>query len=90
MLLPPLLLVALAVLFGLRPTLVDPLLGAAAQAMAPTFEPLQVDSSYAFARVAEASLAPVGFGLLIYLGSDRLHVLREQARDLDQLGPESW
>jgi len=30
MLLPPLLLVALAVLFGLRSTLVDPLLGAAA------------------------------------------------------------
>jgi len=90
MLLPPLLLVALAVLFGLRPTLVDPLLGAAAQAMAPTFEPLQVDSSYDFWPVAEASLATFGFGLLIYLGWDRLHVLLDQAKDLDQLGPESW
>ncbi|HCV12138.1 MAG TPA: hypothetical protein DGC76_00280 [Candidatus Accumulibacter sp.] len=90
MLLPPLLLVALAVLFGLRPTLVDPLLGAAAQAMAPTFDPLQVDSSYDAWPVAEASLATLGFGILIYLGWDRLRTLLDRARELDEIGPESW
>ncbi|HAY28639.1 MAG TPA: cation:proton antiporter, partial [Candidatus Accumulibacter sp.] len=90
MLLPPLLLVALAVLFGLQPTLVDPLLGVAAQAMAPGFDPLQVDSSYDAWPVAEASLATFGFGLLIYLGWDRLRTLLDRARELDEIGPESW
>jgi len=90
MLLPPLLLVALGLLFGLRPTLVDPLLGAAAQAIAPGFDPLQVDSSYDAWPVAEASIATLFFGLLIYFGWDRLHALLDRARELDELGPESW
>ena len=57
MLVPPLLLVALGLLFGLRPTLVDPLLGAAAQAIAPAIDASTVDTAYDTRAVFEASLS---------------------------------
>lgn len=89
MLLPPLVLVALGLLFGLQPTLIDPLLGAAAQAIAPAIDATAVDSEYDSFAVLEATLSAVVFGIAIYLGWDRLHALQERARPLDSLGPES-
>ena len=90
MLVPPLLLVALGLLFGLWPTLVDPLLGAAAQAISPTIDASTIDTAYDTNAVLKASLSALLFGGTIYLGWDRLHALQERARPLDSLGPESW
>ena len=40
--------------------------------------------------MAEASIATLVFGVLIYFSWDRLHALLDRERDLDELGPESW
>jgi multicomponent Na+:H+ antiporter subunit A len=90
MLLPPVLLVALGLLFGIAPTLVDPLLGAAAQAIAPGFDDATVELSYEAAPVLRATATAFAFGLAVYLGWDRLHVLLDRTRFLDAIGPESW
>jgi len=90
MLLPPLLLVALGLLFGLMPTLVDPLLGAAALAVAPGFDPRTVGAAYDIAPVLEAVAGSMLFGGLIYLYWDRLHLWMGKNRHFEQFGPESW
>jgi len=89
MLLPPLALVALGLLFGLAPTLVDPLLGAAARAMAPGFNPMAVDAAYDIIPVLEATLGVLLFGGLIYLYWDRLHDLLGRVRHFERYGPEA-
>ena len=70
MLLPPLLLVALGLLFGFKPALVDPVLGASAHAMAPGFDAATLETSYDFLPVLEAILGSVGFGVRVD-GSNR-------------------
>ncbi len=90
MLLPPLLLVALGLLFGIAPTLVDPMLGAAAHAIAPDFDAATVDVSYDLLPVLEATFGAVVFGVAVYLGWDRLHALLDRVSHLDRVGPESW
>ncbi|MBI3772725.1 MAG: DUF4040 domain-containing protein [Gammaproteobacteria bacterium] len=90
MLLPPLALVTLALVFGLAPTLVDPLLGAAAHAIAPGFDAAAVDAAYDAGPVITATLSALVLGIGIYLGWDRLHALLDRVRIFDKLGPESW
>jgi multicomponent Na+:H+ antiporter subunit A len=90
MLLPPIVLVALGLVFGMAPTLVDPLLGAAAQAIAPGFDDATVAVSYEAGPVLSATLTALAVGLVVYLGWDRLHALLDRARFLDAFGPESW
>ncbi len=90
MLLPPLLLAALGLLFGVAPTMIDPVLGAAARAIAPSFDTATVGRSYDLAPVLEATLAAIAFGALVYLGWDRLHALLDRVRRLDTVGPEAW
>jgi multicomponent Na+:H+ antiporter subunit A len=90
MLLPPALLVVLGLLFGIAPTLVDPLLGAAARAIAPGFHPAAVEVSYDAGPVLSATVTALAIGAGVYLGWDRLHALLDRARFLDAFGPESW
>lgn len=90
MLLPPLLLVAFGLLFGLMPTLIDPVLGSAVLAMAPGFDPATVEASYDIAPVLEAVLGSLLFGGLVYLFWDRLHELLGRIRHFENFGPEFW
>lgn len=90
MLLPPLLLAALGLLFGLAPTLVAPLLGAAAQAMAPGFDAATVEASYDLQHVVEAMLGAVLLGAAILWSWARLDRLLAHARPLHRFGPEAW
>jgi multicomponent Na+:H+ antiporter subunit A len=90
MLLPPIVLVVLGLVFGIAPTLVDPLLGAAAQAIAPGFDGATVEVSYEAGPVLSATLTALAVGIAVYLGWDRLHALLDRARFLDAFGPESW
>lgn len=90
MLFPPLLLVALGLVFGIAPTLIDPMLGAAAGAIAPGFDAATVDVSYELLPVLGATFGAVVFGVAVYLGWDRLHAWLDRASHLDAVGPESW
>jgi len=77
-------------LFGVAPTLVDPMLGAAALAIAPGFDAAAVDVSYDLLPVLEATFGAVVFGLLVYRNWDRLHALLDHISHIDSVGPESW
>lgn len=90
MLLPPLLLVILGLLFGLAPTMIDPLLGAAAHAMAPGFDQTMVTLSYDFLAVLEAMAGALVLGGVILLGWRRLGLLMDRFRHLEIVGPEAW
>ena len=90
MLLPPLVLVILGLLFGFAPTLVDPVLGAAAQSTSPGFDPSKVDASYDFAQVLEAMFGAILLGGVILLSWARLGALLAHARPLHRFGPEAW
>jgi len=90
MLLPPLLLAASGLLFGLAPTLVAPMLGAAAQAMAPGFDAAAVESSYELQHVVEAMLGAMLLGAAILWSWARLDRLLARARPLHRFGPEAW
>jgi multicomponent Na+:H+ antiporter subunit A len=90
MLLPPLALVVLGLVFGLAPTLIDPLLGAAADAIAPGFDAVAVDAAYDAGPVISATLSALVLGVAIYMSWDRLHALLDRMRHFDAFGPESW
>ena len=89
MLLPPLILVVLGILFGLFPNLIDPMLGTAARAIAPGFDPSTIDLAYDVSSVLEATLGTILFGFTFYLGWDKLHALTDRMQHLDTLGPEA-
>ena len=90
MILPPLVLAGLGLLFGIFPTLVDPLLGASARAIAPSFDAGLVDDSYDWLPVLEATLATLVCGLLIYLRWDWLHSRLIRTTLFDRVSPESF
>jgi multicomponent Na+:H+ antiporter subunit A len=90
MLFPPLALVAVGLLFGVAPTLVDPVLGAAARAIAPGFAGAAVETAYDLLPVLEAMLGTILAGVLAYWQWDRLHRLVNRIRHLEHYGPESW
>lgn len=90
MLFPPLLLVAVGILFGIAPTLVDPLLGAATNAMYPEFDASMVTASYDIFQVLEATLAAIVFGGLVYLRWDWLHAHLGRIGNISYLNPEVW
>lgn len=89
MLLPPIILVAAGLLFGLWPALINPLLGAAAQAIAPGINATTLDTAYDLVAMLETSLGALVFGCLIYFGWDRLHAGQGVLKRFDILGPES-
>jgi multicomponent Na+:H+ antiporter subunit A len=88
--LPPLAIAALGILFGPLPHLVDPLIGAAAEAMRPALEyqglSFTIDDGAVLGAVATALVA----GLLIYLFWDWLHELLERLPWLDRLSPAAF
>jgi multicomponent Na+:H+ antiporter subunit A len=90
MLLPPLVLAALGLLFGLMPATVDPLLADAARAMAPGLGGLPVESAYDGGPVIGTLAVSLVFGSLIYFFWDRLHAAMERMRWIDAFGPASW
>ncbi len=90
MLFPPLTLVAVGLLFGMFPTLVDPVLGAAARSIAPGSAVVAPQSAYDLLPVLEAMLGTILLGVLAYWRWDRLHRLLGRIRHLEDYGPESW
>jgi multicomponent Na+:H+ antiporter subunit A len=90
MVLPPLALVTLGLIFGFAPTLIDPVLGAATQAISPGFDAATVDASYEFSQVLEAMLGAVLLGGVTLLFWARLGKLLAHARPLHRFGPEAW
>ena len=90
MLLPPLLLVILGLIFGFAPLLVDPLLIAAGQAMAPGFDAMTVGAAYDVAQIVKALLGALLVGGTILLFWSRLGTLLTRARPLEKFGPEAW
>ena len=90
MLLPPLLLAALGLLFGLVPEIVDPLLAQAARAMAPELTATPLDAAYDAGPVLSALALSLAFGLAIYVFWDRLHAALERMKWLDAIGPAAW
>jgi len=89
MLLPPLLLVALGLLFGIKPALVDPVLCASAHAMAPGFDAATLETSYDLLPVLEAMLVSVGFGVLLYWRWDWFRTILTRIRAFEKFGPEA-
>ena len=90
MLIPPLTLAATGLLFGLAPTLIDPLLGVAAKSIAPDFNPKLVDLSYDTVAVIEATFGTIALGLLVYLRWEWLHKTFSHLEYFKRVGPESW
>jgi multicomponent Na+:H+ antiporter subunit A len=88
--LPALVLVALGLLFGVQPTLVDPLLGVAATSISPGFDPATVRAAYDTGPVLRATALAAALGTAVYFAWDRLHALLHAARPLDRIGAESW
>ncbi|MBW2477090.1 MAG: DUF4040 domain-containing protein [Deltaproteobacteria bacterium] len=90
MIIPPLMLVLCGIVFGLAPTLIDPLLGAAAKAMSPEFDATTVNMAYDLAPVIEVTLGTIALGLLVYLRWDWLHERLSRITFLEKVGPEGW
>ena len=90
MLMPPLILASLGLLFGLFPTLIDPLLGASARSISPGFDATKVNAAYDIVPVLEATLGTIIFGILVYLRWDWLHALLGRIRHFETVGPEAW
>jgi multicomponent Na+:H+ antiporter subunit A len=86
--LPPLVVAALGLLFGLFPATVDPLLGAAAQAIAPALGGIEVSASYEPGPVLTALAIALAIGVAVFLAWDWLHArMLPPARALERVGP---
>jgi multicomponent Na+:H+ antiporter subunit A len=85
--LPPLAIALLGILFGPMPHLVDPLIGASAEAMRPLLEYQGLSFSLDDGSVLGALVAALGVGAAIYLFWDRLHAALEALPWLDRLSP---
>ncbi len=86
---PPLAIAGIGALFGLAPSLVEPLIAAAAVAMQPDLVPeaaLLVDESSALGTAVTALV----LGALVFLAWDRIHRLLERARWADAFGMAAW
>ena len=86
---PPMLLAVLGLVFGMAPMLVNPLLGAAAIAMAPGLDITSLGTSYDQGPVLSATFSALIFGMAIFLGWDRLSIWLNRAKQLDEMGPEA-
>jgi len=84
---PPLAIALLGILFGPLPHLVDPLIGASAEAMRPLLEYQGLSFGLEDGSVLGALAAAVAIGALIYLFWDRLHSMLEALPWLDRFGP---
>ncbi len=87
MVLPPLLIALVGIEFEFLPDLADPLLAAAALAIAPNLGVVDVQASYQFGTVLAATEINLLIGLVLFLLWDRLHDLLQRVRWLDHLGP---
>lgn len=87
MILPPLLLALIGIEFEFLPDLADPLLAAAAQAMAPALGAVDVQASYVFGTVLTATEITLLIGLGLFLVWDRLYRALHFTRWLDRFGP---
>lgn len=90
LIIPPLILAFLGLLFGLFPTLIDPLLGASARSISPGFDASAVKVAYDIVPVLEATLGTIIFGILIYLRWGWLHALTGRIRHFETFSPEAW
>jgi multicomponent Na+:H+ antiporter subunit A len=88
--LPPLLLASIGILFGIRPRLADPLVGAAAEAMYPHFR-FEAASAIAASEPGWLTLAlAVLLGVFVYVVWDRLHAFLERVTLPTSLRVEGW
>ena len=88
--LPPLAIAFLGVLFGPLPHLVDPLIGASAEAMRPLLEYQGLSFTPDDGSVVSALAVALGVGTLIFVYWDRLHALLESLPWLDRLSPAAF
>ena len=88
--LPPLAIALLGILFGPLPHLVDPLIGASAEAMRPLLEYRGLSFDPTDGSVLGALAAAVLAGGLIFAFWDRLHALLERMPWLDRFSPAAW
>jgi multicomponent Na+:H+ antiporter subunit A len=84
---PPLAIALLGILFGPLPHLVDPLIGASAEAMRPLLEYRGLSFSFEDGSVLGALGAALAAGVLIYAFWDRLHAALEAMPWLDRFSP---
>jgi len=87
MVLPPLLLALIGIEFEFLPDLADPLLAAAALAIAPNLGVVDVQASYAFGTLLTATELTLVIGLALFLVWDRLESALRSTRRLDRFGP---
>jgi len=87
MLAPPLLIAMLGLEFEFLPTLIDPLLVSAAQAMVPGVDIGRLAATHSFGSFVTAAEVTLVLGLLMFLFWERLHRLLEPLTRLDRYGP---
>ncbi|MCP5159168.1 MAG: DUF4040 domain-containing protein [Gammaproteobacteria bacterium] len=88
MALPPLLIALVAIEFEFLPGVADPLLGAAAIAIAPSLGVIRdIDASYPSGKVITATEITLLVGLILFLIWDWLHGLLQRIHWLDRIGP---
>jgi multicomponent Na+:H+ antiporter subunit A len=89
MVLPPLAIALLGILFGPLPHLVDPLIGASAEAMRPILEYKGLSFAIDDGSVLGALAAATAVGGAIFLFWDRLHQMLEALPWLDRFSPSA-
>lgn len=87
MLAPPLLIALLGLEFEFLPTLADPLLVSAAQAIAPSADIGALAATHPFGHFVTAAEVTLALGLVMFLFWERLHRLLEPLARLDVYGP---
>ena len=87
---PPLAIAALGIVFGPLPHLVDPLIGASAEAMRPLLEYQGLSFGLDDGSVLGALAGAVAVGALIFVSWDRLHAMLESLPWLDRVSPEAF
>lgn len=87
---PPLAIASIGILFGLRPRLADPLVGAAAEAMHPRFR-FEAASAIAASEPGWLTLAfAVLLGGVVYVAWDKLHALLDRVQLPTLFRFEGW
>ena len=88
MALPPLVIALIGIEFEFLPGIADPLLGAAAIAIAPSLSVIRdIEASYPFGKVLTATEITLLVGLVLFLIWDWLHRLLQDIHWLDRIGP---
>ena len=87
MVLPPLVIAAMGLAFGLWPERVDPLLTEAARSIAPALQGGETAAAAPLSAVLTTTEVTLGIGVVLFIAWDRLHHALRHLPWLDRLGP---